>query len=87
MPGTFLKNWHVLCKLSSVTSPSKNPTPRQEKNIKYKLQKKYLNKNEWKFNFSVARMENWNHDLPERYSKFCGLYIKFQGHGKLPWTW
>ena len=31
-----------------------------------------------------ARMENWNQDLPERYSKFCGLYIKFQGHGKWP---
>ena len=34
-----------------------------------------------------SRMENWNQDLPERYSKFCGLYIKFQGHGKWPWTW
>ena len=34
-----------------------------------------------------ARMENWNQDLPERYSKFCGLYIIFQGHGKWPWTW
>ena len=31
-------------------------------------------------------MENWNQDLPERYSKFRGLYIKFQGHGKWPWT-
>ena len=36
---------------------------------------------------SATRMENWNQDLPERYSKFCGLYIKFQGHGKWPWTW
>ena len=35
----------------------------------------------------LSRMENWNQDLPERYSKFCGLYIKFQGHGKWPWTW
>ena len=35
----------------------------------------------------LPRMENWNQDLPERYSKFCGLYIKFQGHGKWPWTW
>ena len=34
-----------------------------------------------------ARMENWNQDLPERYSKFCGLYIKFRDHGKWPWTW
>ena len=34
-----------------------------------------------------ARMENWNQDLPERCSKFRGLYIKFQGHGKWPWTW
>ena len=34
-----------------------------------------------------SRMENWNQDLPERYSKFRGLYIKFQGHGKWPWTW
>ena len=34
-----------------------------------------------------ARMENWNQDLPERYSKFRGLYMKFQGHGKWPWTW
>ena len=34
-----------------------------------------------------ARMENWNQDLPDRYSKFRGLYIKFQGHGKWPWTW
>ena len=25
-----------------------------------------------------TRMENWNQDLSERYSKFCGLYIKFQ---------
>ena len=32
-------------------------------------------------------MENWNQDLPERYSNFCGLYIKFRGHGKWPWTW
>ena len=22
-------------------------------------------------------MENWNQDHPERYSNFCGLYIKF----------
>ena len=29
-----------------------------------------------------TRMENWNQDLPERYSKFHGLYIKFQVHGK-----
>ena len=33
------------------------------------------------------RMENWNQDLPERYSKFCGLYKKIRGHGKWPWTW
>ena len=24
---------------------------------------------------------------PESYSNFCGLYIKFQGHRKWPWTW
>ena len=29
-----------------------------------------------------AGMENWNQDHPERYSNFCGLYIKFQGHRK-----
>ena len=29
-------------------------------------------------------MENCNQDHPERYSNFCGLYIKFQGHGKWP---
>ena len=34
-----------------------------------------------------SHMENWNQDLPERYSKFHGLYIKFQGHGKWPCTW
>ena len=37
--------------------------------------------------WSHARMENWNQDLPERYSKFRGLYIKFQGYWKWPWTW
>ena len=31
-------------------------------------------------------MENWNQDHPERYSNFRGLYIKFQDHGKWPWT-
>ena len=34
-----------------------------------------------------AIMENWNQDHPERYSNFYGLYIKFQGCGKWPWTW
>ena len=29
-------------------------------------------------------MENWNQDHPERYSNFCGLYIKFQGCGLWP---
>ena len=32
-------------------------------------------------------MENWYQDHPGRYSNFCRLYIKFQGHGKWPWTW
>ena len=32
-------------------------------------------------------MENWNQDHPERCSNFYGLYIKFQGCGKWPWTW
>ena len=35
----------------------------------------------------LAIMENWNQDHPERYSNFYGLYIKFQGCGKWPWTW
>ena len=32
-------------------------------------------------------MENWNQDQDERYSKSYGLYIKFQGCRKWPWTW
>ena len=35
----------------------------------------------------LAIMENWNQDHPERHSNFYGLYIKFQGCGKWPWTW
>ena len=35
----------------------------------------------------VSGMENWNQDHPERYSNFCRLYVKFQGHEKWPWTW
>ena len=42
---------------------------------------------ELQMNSNWTSMENWNRDLPERYSKFRGLYIKFQGHGKWPWTW
>ena len=34
-----------------------------------------------------AGMENWNQDHPERYSNFCGIYIKFQVYGKWPLTW
>ena len=26
-----------------------------------------------------SSMENWNQDLLERYSNFCGLHIKFRG--------
>ena len=33
--------------------------------------------------WSHAGMENWNQDHPERYSNFCGLYIKFQGVRKV----
>ena len=32
-------------------------------------------------------IENWNEDHSERYSNFYGLYIKFQGCRKWPWTW
>ena len=34
-----------------------------------------------------AIMENWNQDHHEMYSNFYGLYIKFHGCGKWPWTW
>ena len=34
-----------------------------------------------------AGMENFNQDHPQRYSNFCGLYIKLQGCLEWPWTW
>ena len=42
----------------------------------------FQNTREYSSASAASRMENWNQDLPERYSKFHGLYIKFQGHGK-----
>ena len=36
--------------------------------------------------FPTAGMENWNQDHPERYSNFCGLYIKLHGCRLWPWT-
>ena len=36
--------------------------------------------------YKTTGMGNWNQHQPERYSNFCGIYIKFQGRGMWPWT-